>query len=632
MSLDDAFEALGWGHHDWPEELAVKKRHRELLLKYHPDKAPKDLQEAYTNAASTLNKAKEVVMRAYRLHEQEPQPLSPRASQEPCPSAPRPESPSPSPLDYPSSRPQAPEPRSTSKPEPFNTSDRRSQPVAFPDPSPPVPRPSRSSGPKGSGQSTSQNQQASKHTLKNPSATLEAIKLESKVLGVEGARRQSGEKAKGLGSGGQGAKGLRAEEVKGEAVQGLNGDAWTPKPSAPRPLSPAALQKASSPKDTSNPSVPKPSFPQTFSPSVRNSPDPQRPPVSQTPSDLQTPSTSVSQVLHSEGHPSTASQTPKQSATPAPPLLSDSAKHEGSLQQLRNFFEDCVAEPLGSPRHQKSPGQSPSLRGAEPPNPQLLSPSAHKTPNLPTAEGLRLEESKAERAKVAKADGAKGLAAETVQSANVGVEDAETVDEWGENFKAQGLKPKADGGPSLNTEGKGFSRLDPSDEGEEEEYDYVTKMSVVPPWSELSSHIRLLAQIGDGDKLRVTGDMVSIDSAGLIGSVSRWLSSQGRNPTILWLTRFAENIHKFSEGLKTGIATSGEDCRHHGPMSRGELVECLSKELGPCIEGLRRLKGTYADDRPIISRLDSVLGSLEKSRTLVQRLRGRKAELARFKS
>lgn len=48
MTLDQAFAALGWGVDDWPTEQEVRKRHRELLLKYHPDKAAEGLEEKHT--------------------------------------------------------------------------------------------------------------------------------------------------------------------------------------------------------------------------------------------------------------------------------------------------------------------------------------------------------------------------------------------------------------------------------------------------------------------------------------------------------------------------------------------------------------------------------------------------------
>ena len=67
MGLDDAFSELGWGQDAWPSEHDVRKRHRELMLLYHPDKAPAGKEEEYHERASRANRAKEIILRAQGL-------------------------------------------------------------------------------------------------------------------------------------------------------------------------------------------------------------------------------------------------------------------------------------------------------------------------------------------------------------------------------------------------------------------------------------------------------------------------------------------------------------------------------------------------------------------------------------
>ena len=47
------------------------------------------------------------------------------------------------------------------------------------------------------------------------------------------------------------------------------------------------------------------------------------------------------------------------------------------------------------------------------------------------------------------------------------------------------------------------------------------------------------AQIKGGDKLVVSGETVRIESAGLLGAVTRRLASQSRHATLTWLGNFA---------------------------------------------------------------------------------------------
>ena len=71
MGLDDAFAELGWGGDAWPSEQEVRKRHREHLLKYHPDKAPAGKEQEYTEKASRANHAKEIILRVQGLSDSE---------------------------------------------------------------------------------------------------------------------------------------------------------------------------------------------------------------------------------------------------------------------------------------------------------------------------------------------------------------------------------------------------------------------------------------------------------------------------------------------------------------------------------------------------------------------------------
>lgn len=67
MGLDDAFSELGWGQDAWPSEQEVRKRHREYMLLYHPDKAPAGKEEDYHERATRANRAKEIILRAQGL-------------------------------------------------------------------------------------------------------------------------------------------------------------------------------------------------------------------------------------------------------------------------------------------------------------------------------------------------------------------------------------------------------------------------------------------------------------------------------------------------------------------------------------------------------------------------------------
>jgi len=90
--------------------------------------------------------------------------------------------------------------------------------------------------------------------------------------------------------------------------------------------------------------------------------------------------------------------------------------------------------------------------------------------------------------------------------------------------------------------------------GEEEEEDLeecvvVTMRSAVPPWVVIISNLKLLAQVRENDKLVVSGEKITIDSSGVLGGVSRWLSSQGRSQTTSWLSRFSSNVSHYVQLL-----------------------------------------------------------------------------------
>ena len=46
-----------------PCEQEVRKRHREKMREFHPDKAPADKVGEYTERAARLNRAKEIILR-----------------------------------------------------------------------------------------------------------------------------------------------------------------------------------------------------------------------------------------------------------------------------------------------------------------------------------------------------------------------------------------------------------------------------------------------------------------------------------------------------------------------------------------------------------------------------------------
>ena len=50
-----------------PSEQEVRKRHRQYMLKFHPDKAPAGKIDEYTETAARLNRAKEIILRAQGL-------------------------------------------------------------------------------------------------------------------------------------------------------------------------------------------------------------------------------------------------------------------------------------------------------------------------------------------------------------------------------------------------------------------------------------------------------------------------------------------------------------------------------------------------------------------------------------
>jgi len=142
---------------------------------------------------------------------------------------------------------------------------------------------------------------------------------------------------------------------------------------------------------------------------------------------------------------------------------------------------------------------------------------------------------------------------------------------------------------------------------------YVTPKQVVPSWEVLRANLKLLADVKEGDKLVIAGDTVRIDSAGMFGSVTRWLSSQGRTQTLAWLSRFASDLSRFQSLLQAGVGVSTDnfaETKFH--RTRDEVVNDLRKELTPCIDGLKRLRNTYNEDRWAVQRLDKVISDLSQ--------------------
>ena len=60
---------------DRPCEQEVRKRHREYMIKVHPDKAPANEVDEYTEKAARLNSAKEIILRAQGLSDDSTSPL-----------------------------------------------------------------------------------------------------------------------------------------------------------------------------------------------------------------------------------------------------------------------------------------------------------------------------------------------------------------------------------------------------------------------------------------------------------------------------------------------------------------------------------------------------------------------------
>jgi len=153
----------------------------------------------------------------------------------------------------------------------------------------------------------------------------------------------------------------------------------------------------------------------------------------------------------------------------------------------------------------------------------------------------------------------------------------------------------------------------PCSDDDDDDCVYVTPKQVVPSWEVLRSNLKLLADVKEGDKLVIAGDTVRIDSAGMFGSVTRWLSSQGRTQTLAWLSRFASDLCRFQSLLQVGVGVStdnfGETKFHR---TRDEVVNDFHKELSPCIDGLKRLRDTYSEDRWAVQRLDKVIADLSQ--------------------
>ncbi|EKX54825.1 replication factor C subunit 1 [Guillardia theta CCMP2712] len=153
---------------------------------------------------------------------------------------------------------------------------------------------------------------------------------------------------------------------------------------------------------------------------------------------------------------------------------------------------------------------------------------------------------------------------------------------------------------------------------------YVTPKQVVPSWEVLRANLKLLADVKEGDKLVIAGDTVRIDSAGMFGSVTRWLSSQGRTQTLAWLSRFASDLSRFQSLLQAGVGVSTDnfaETKFHS-RTRDEVVNDLRKELTPCIDGLKRLRNTYNEDRWAVQRLDKVISDLSQLQYEMHRARG----------
>ena len=49
-------------------------------------------------------------------------------------------------------------------------------------------------------------------------------------------------------------------------------------------------------------------------------------------------------------------------------------------------------------------------------------------------------------------------------------------------------------------------------------------------------------------------------------------------------------------------------------MSRSSMLATIAWEIGPCIQGIRRLRVTYESDPGVISRLDKVIVEMSESR------------------
>ena len=53
----------------------------------------------------------------------------------------------------------------------------------------------------------------------------------------------------------------------------------------------------------------------------------------------------------------------------------------------------------------------------------------------------------------------------------------------------------------------------------------------------------------------------------------------------------------------------GDGPRHH-VRTREEVLNELRRELGPCVQGLCRLRTTYADDRRAVQKMDKIVAHL----------------------
>tara|TARA_Y100000389_G_scaffold84558_1_gene81222 strand:- start:11013 stop:11459 length:447 start_codon:yes stop_codon:yes gene_type:complete len=133
---------------------------------------------------------------------------------------------------------------------------------------------------------------------------------------------------------------------------------------------------------------------------------------------------------------------------------------------------------------------------------------------------------------------------------------------------------------------------------------------------DLLTNLTTIGKISPGDKLSVEKGKIYISAVKLNRPFARWFTSQDRYSSIDFLKSTvdfaADYIITRIELFKTTELLPDKTILHETQLKAKDELKIIMNVYVGTLKGLEELKGTYQDDRSILSSLDVIMNKISK--------------------